>query len=87
MYCLMSFSWDMTAVACSANQHNLCIFDESQQFHLRQNWKAVALKVEALQVSEAGHTVRQVHHAIEAQVQDLQGCECIYPYWQCVQLT
>lgn len=83
----MSFSWDMTAVDCSANQQNLCMFDKSQQFHLRQNWKAVALKVEALQVAEVGHTVRQVHHAIEAQVQHLQGCECIYACWQGVQLT
>ena len=61
--------------------------DKSQQFHLRQNWKAVALKIEALQVAEAGQTVRQVYHAIVAQVQNLQGCERIYSCWQCVQLT
>ncbi len=77
----------MTAFACSTNQFNVFLSATSQEFHLRQNWKAVALKIEALQVSEVGHTVRQVHHAIETQVQDLQGCECIYCCWQCVQLT
>jgi hypothetical protein len=63
------------------------MFELSQNFHLRQYWKAVSLNIEALQVKEAGQTVRQVHHPIVAQVQDLQGCKCIYSCWQCVQLT
>ena len=49
----------------------------TRQCHLRQPGKAVALKIQALQASQAGQAVRKIHYAIVAKVKNLQGSEGI----------